>query len=157
MEKRICIYFGVNQIWFTVRCDVLLVRSTVAKVTADWSSTEVVDVERTTVPDLDTCGPLTTAAAPVKTDCPTYLTLSYCRVSSIQPAGSGCIASVYRDTGGGHSGARGALETIPARTDSVVALITRTIRHLPVVAGETVIILAFCFELKENSHKTSAN
>ena len=123
-----------------------------------WSATEVVDVESATVPDLDTCGPLTTAADPVKTDCPTYLTLSHCRVSSIQPTGSGCIASVYRDTGGGHSGARGALEAIPARTDSVVALITIvTIRHLPVAVGETVIILAFCFELKENSHKTSAN
>ena len=95
--------------------DVLLVRSTVAKVT-EWSPIEVVDVKRTTVPDPDTCGPLTTVTTVVKTDCPTYLTLSHCRVSSIQPTGSGCIASPYRDTGGGHSGARGALETIPTRS-----------------------------------------
>ena len=68
-------------------------------------------------------------------------------MSSTQPAGSMRATSVCGDTGGGHSGARGALETIPARTDSIVALITRdTIRHLPVVAGETGIILAFCFK-----------
>ena len=137
--------------------DVLLVRSTVAKVTAGWSPTEVVDVECATVPDLDTCGPDTTVTGPVKTYCPIHFAFSYCRVSSIQPAGSLRAASVCGDTGGRHPGARGALETIPARTDSAVALITRTIRHLPVVAGETVIILTFCFELKENSHKISAN
>ena len=120
--------------------DVLLVRSTVAKVT-EWSPTEVVDVERATVLDLDTCGPLTTVTVPVKTDCPTHLTLSYCRVSSTQPAGSLRVASVYRDTGGGHSGARGALETIPTRTDSVVALRTITIRHLSAGIGQTAVTL----------------
>ena len=126
--------------------DILLVRSTVAKGTG-WSPTEVVDVKRTTVPDLDTCGPVTTAAGPVKTDCSPHLTLSHCRVSPIQPTGSVRVTSVCGDTGGGHSSARGALETIPSRTDSTVAQYTiGTIRHLPVVAGETGIILAFCFK-----------
>ena len=109
-----------------------------------WSPTEVVDVERATVPDLNTCAPITTVIVPVKTDCPTHFAFSYCRVSSCQPAGSIRVASVYRDTGGRHSGARGALETIPARTDSTVTqCVHGNVRHLSVGTGQTGITLAF--------------
>ena len=65
--------------------DVLLVRSTVAKGTG-WSATEVVDVERATVPDLDTCGPVTTAAAPVKTACVLHRYVGTQEVGILVPA-----------------------------------------------------------------------
>ena len=96
--------------------DVLLVRSTVAMVTADSSATQVVDVERATVPDLDSCGPATTVTAPAKTDCATHLTLSHGRVYSIQPTRTMRVTPPFRHTGGRHFGARGALETIPTRS-----------------------------------------
>ena len=80
----------------------------------------------------------------MKTDCATHFALSYCRVSSCQPAGSVRVASVSADTGGRHSGARGALETIPPRIDSSVAQCVHfNVRHLSVGTGQTGITLAF--------------
>ena len=119
--------------------DVLLVRSTVAEATG-WSATEVVDVERATVPDLDTCEPVTTVTVPVKTDCATHLTLSYCRVYSIQPTRSVRVTPILRHTSGRHFGARGALETIPTRRYVTIAQCTHGfMRHLSVGIGQTAV------------------
>ena len=119
--------------------DVLLVRSTVAEATG-WSPTEVVDVECATFLDRDSCGPATTVIAIAKTDCATHLTLSYCRVYSIQPAGSVSVTPLFRHTSGRHFGARGALETIPTRRYAPIAQCTYSyIRHLSAGIGETAV------------------
>ena len=133
------IYFGVKAKFGLLLRDVLLVRSTVANATS-WSATQVVDVERATVPDLDTCEPVTTVTVPVKTDCATHLTLSYCRVYSIQPAGSVSVTPLFRHTSGRHFGARGALETIPTRRYAPIAQCTHGyIRHLSAGIGQTAV------------------
>ena len=110
-----------------------------------WCTMEIVHIIWTTISHFDICWPLTAAWCPVDTHRPADLTVCYCGVSTIQPAGYSSATSVIRWTWSCHSCAGGPLKTKPTRSDSIVTMTAPGVRNLSVSAVKTCVILALWY------------
>ena len=112
---------------------------------------KIVHIIWTTISHFDVCWPLTAAWWPVKTHRPSDLTVCYCGVSTIQPAGCTCATSVIRWTWSWHSCTGWPLETEPTRSDSTVTttIVTR-VRNLSGITVKASVILTVWYIKKNN-------
>ena len=96
------------------------------------------------------CWPITAATTPVKTHRPADLTICYCRVSTIHPAGCSSVTLVGRWTWSWHSCAGWPLKTKPARSDSPVTIRSATVvRNLSGKIVKASVILTFWYIKKK--------
>ena len=139
--------FKWNDMFYFI-CTLFLVSTTITTTTNRWT-VKIVHIIRTTISHFDVCWPFTAAWCPVETHLPADLTVCYCGVSTIQPAGCTCATSVIRRTWSWHSCTCGPFETAPTRSDSTVTKTGVTIvRNLSVTAVKTSVILAFWYRKK---------
>ena len=131
-------------------CTLFLVSATITEIAMAivWCTMEIVHIIWTTISHFDICWPSTAVIIPVKTHLPADLTIRYCGVSTIQPAGYSSAASVIRWTWSCHSCAGGSLKTKPTRSDSIVTMTALGVRNLSVSAVKTCVILAFWYRKK---------
>ena len=125
-------------------CTLFLVSATITEIAMTTRcTTKIVHIIWTTISHFDVCWPFT-AVIPVKTHLPADLTIRYCGVSTIHPAGSICVTSACRWTWSWHSCTGGPLKTKPTRSDSIVTIIAAyRVRNLSVSAVKTSVILTF--------------
>ena len=129
-------------------CTLFLVSATITERTSR-CTTKIVHIIWTTISHFDVCWPLTAAWCPVKTHLPADLTVCYCGVSTIQPAGCISVTSMGRWTWSWHSCACGPFETEPSRSDSIVTItVVIMVRNLSVTAVKTCVILTFWYRNK---------
>ena len=131
-------------------CTLFLVSTTITTITNRWT-TKIVHIIWTTISQFDVCWPFTAAWCPVETHLPADLTVCYCRMSTIQPAGCVSATSVIRWTWSCHSWAGGPLETKPTRSDSTVTINGATrVRNLSGITVKASVILTFWYIKKNN-------
>ena len=128
-----------------------LVSATITALTTKRYTIKIVHIIWTTISHFDVCWPIT-AATPVKTHRPVDLTICYCRVSTIHPAGCTCATSVLRWTWSWQSCTGGPLETIPTRSESTVTTVEKNVRNLSVTVVKTSVILTFWYRKKGNNY-----
>ena len=145
MKLRAIFFFFFSLIHL---CTLFLVSATITEMTKR-CTTKIVHIIWTTISHFDVCWPFTAAWCPVKTHLPADLTVCYCGVSTIQPAGCTCATSVIRRTWSWHSCTCGPFETEPTRSDSIVTkTVVRSVRNLSVTAVKTSVILTFWYGKK---------
>ena len=106
---------------------------------------KIVHIIWATISHSDGWWPFTASWKPVPTYRSANLTVCYCGVSTIHPAGYISIAFVFRWTWSRHSCAGRSLETEPSRAESIITLIPDSvITDLPVSTVENSVILTFC-------------
>ena len=116
-------------------------------------TTKIVHIIWTTISHFDVCWPIT-AVTPAKTHLPADLTVCYCRVSTIQPAGCMSAISVYRWTWSWYSCTGEPLETKPTRSDFTVTVTVATrVRNLSGITVKACVILTFWY-IKRNNDST---
>ena len=130
-------------------CTLFLVSTTITEITTNRCTTKIVHIIWTTISHFDACWPLTAVTTIMKTHRPGDLTVCYCGVSTIQPAGCRSATSVYRWTWSWHSCTGWPLETKPTRSDSTVTIkAASSVRNLSVTAVKTSVILTFWYRKK---------
>ena len=133
-------------------CTLFLVSATITKIT-NRCTIKIVHIIWTTISHIDVCWPVTAVTTIMKTHRPGDLTVCYCRVSTIQPAGCISVTPIFRWTWSWHSCAGGPLKTKPTRSDSTVTIIAASsVRNLSVSAVKTSIILTFWYRKKGNNY-----
>ena len=132
-------------------CTLFLVSATITEIAMTTRcTTKIVHIIWTTISHFDVCWPITAVTTPVKTRSPADLTVGYCRVSTIQPAGCISFTSMGRWTWSWHSCACGPFETEPSRSDCTVTItVVLRVRNLPVTAVKTSVILTFWYRKKK--------
>ena len=111
---------------------------------------KIVHIIWATISHADGWWPGTASWNPVPTYRSANLTVCYCGVSTIHPAGYVSIAFESRWTWSWHSCAGRSLETEPSRAKPIITLITcNAISNLPVSAVENSVILTFCHKKKK--------
>ena len=147
MKSFFFLFFDSIMYYFT--CTLFSVSATITEITSR-CTTKIVHIIWTRISHFDVCWPITTAPTPVKTHLPADLTICYCRVSTIHPAGCISVTPMGRWTWSWHSCAGWPLKTKPTRSDSPVTITGATgIRNL---SGKTVkasVILTFWY-IKNN-------
>ena len=137
-------FFDSIMYYFT--CTLFSVSATITEMALTPRCTiKIVHIIRTTISHFDVCWPITAVTIIMKTHRPADLTVCYCGVSTIQPAGCISATSVKRWTWSWHSCAGRPLKTKPARSDSIVTIIATRVRNL---SGKTVkasVILTFWY------------
>ena len=109
-------------------------------------TTKIVLIIWTTISHFEVCWPSIAVITMImmKTHRPVHLTVCYCRVSTIHPAGYICATSVVRWIWSWHSCTGGTLKTKPTRSDSLVTItVVSSVRNLSVSAVKTSVILTF--------------
>ena len=155
--KSFCFPF-FDSIMYYFTCTLFSVSATITERTS-WCIIKIVHIIWTTISHFDVCWPFTAAWCPVKTHLPADLTVCYCGVSTIQPAGYSSVTSVCRWTWSCHSCTGWPLETKPTRSDSTVAItaigvgaiIARdacTVRNLSGITVKASVILTFWYTKK---------
>ena len=136
-------------------CTLFSVSATITEIAMAivWCTMEIVHIIWTTISHFDVCWPETAVTIPVKTHLPADLTVCYCRVSTIQPAGCSSATSLIRWTWSWHSCAGGPLKTKPARSDSPVTMTANAIRNLSGITVKASVILTFWY-MKKNNYLT---
>ena len=130
-------------------CTLFLVSATITERTSR-CTTKIVHIIWTTISHFDVCWPFKAAWCPVETHLPADLTVCYCGVSTIQPAGCISVTSMGRWTWSWHSCACGPFETEPSRSDCTVTItVVITVRNLSVTAVKTSVILTFWYRKKK--------
>ena len=114
-------FFFFDSIMYYFTCTLFLVSATITETTSR-CTTKIVHIIWTTISHFDVCWPFTAAWCPVKTHLPADLTVCYCGVSTIQPAGCISAASVIRWTWSWHSCTGWPFKTKPTRSDSIVTI-----------------------------------
>ena len=106
---------------------------------------KIVHIIWATISHSDGWWPVTASWHPVPTNRSANLTVCYCGVSTIQPAGYNSATSVIRWTWSWHSCASRPLKTEPSRAESTITWISciSCISNLPVSAVENSVILTF--------------
>ena len=138
---------GIRKYFVHLLC---LVSATITEITTSRCTTKKVHIICTTISHIDVCWPETAVTTPVKTHRPADLTICYCGVSTIQPAGCISATSVCRWTWSWHSCTGGPLKTKPTRSESTVTIIVvRSVRNLSVSVVKTCVILAFWYIYKK--------
>ena len=146
MKSFFFLFFDSIMCYFT--CTLFSVSATITE-SAKRCTTKIVHIIWTTISHFDVCWPETAVTTPVKTHLPADLTVCYCGVSTIQPAGWFCATSVIRWTWSWHSCAGGPLKTKPTRSDSIVTItVVRSVRNPSVTAVKTCVILTFWYRKK---------
>ena len=150
MKSFFCFLF-FDSIMYYFTCTLFLVSATITETASTSRCTiKTVNIIWTTISHFDVCGPFTAVTNPVKTHLPADLTVCYCGMSTIQPAGCISATSVCRWTWSWHSCACWALKTKPARSESTVTIIVvRRVRNLSVTAVKTSVILTFWYRKKK--------
>ena len=144
--KQWSVFKWNDMFYFT--CTLFLVSTTITTITNRWT-VKIVHIIRTTISHFDVCWPFTAAWCPVETHLPADLTVCYCGVSTIQPAGCISAASVIWWTWSWHSCAGWPLKTKPARSDSAVTItVVSSVRNLSATAVNTCVILTFWYRKK---------
>ena len=128
----------------TLLAPCFLVSATITERTSR-CTTKIVNIIWTTIPHFDVCWPFTAAWCPVETHRPVDLTVCYCGVSTIQPAGCISAASVIWWTWSWHSCAGWPLKTKPARSDSIVTMTPTGVRNLSGITVKASVILTFWY------------
>ena len=124
-------------------CILCLVSSTITDMTIR-CTIKIVHVIGTTISHFYVCC-LPTARIPMKTHLSADLTVCYCGMPSIYPAGCVSITPVFRWTWSWHSCARRPLKTVPSRSNCIVTVsVVIRVRYLSVSCVKTYVILAFC-------------
>ena len=136
-------FFDSIMYYFT--CTLFSVSATITERTTNRCTTKIVHIIWTTISHFDVCWPITAAWCPVETHLPADLTVCYCRVSTIQPAGYTCATSGCRWTWSCHSSTGGPLETKPTRSDSIVTIIAKGVRNLSGITVKASVILTFWY------------
>ena len=133
-------FFDSIMYYFT--CTLFSVSATITETATTRCTIKIVHIIWTTISHFDVCWPETAATTPVKTHLPADLTVCYCGVSTIQPAGCISATSVCRWTWSWHSCACWALKTKPTRSESTVTIIVVTsVRNRSVSVVKTCVIL----------------
>ena len=137
----------VCSIMYYFTCTLFLVSATITAIAKTPRCTiKIVHIIWTTVSHFDVCWPLTAVTIPVKTHLPADLTVCYCGVSTIQPAGYPCATSAFRWTWSCHSCAGGPLKTKPTRSDFTVTITVATrVRNLSGITVKAHVILTFWY------------
>ena len=139
--KQWSVFKWNDMFYFT--CTLFLVSTTITTITNRWTA-KIVHIIWTTISHFDVCWPFTAAWCPVKTHLPADLTVCYCGVSTIQPAGCTCATSVIGGAWSCHSCAGGPTETKPTRSDSIVTITGATrVRDLSGITVKACVILTF--------------
>ena len=128
-------------------CTLFSVSATITDI-APRCTTKMVYIIKTTVYHFDVCWIFTAVTIIMKTHRPADLTICYCRVSTIQPAGCKSATSVFRWTGSWHSCSGVPLETEPTRSDSAVTIIDTSVRNLSGIIVKASVILTFWYRKK---------
>ena len=139
-------FFDSVMYYFT--CTLFSVSTTITEITSR-CTTKIVHIIWTTISHFDVCWPATAVTTPVKTHLPADLTICYCRVSTIQPAGCISATSEYRWTCSCHSCTGGPLETKPTRSDSIVTITATSVRNLSGITVKSSVILTFWYRKKK--------
>ena len=135
-------FFDSIMYYFT--CTLFSVSATITEITSR-CTTKIVHIIWTTISHFDVCWPITAAPTPVKTHLPADLTICYCRVSTIQPAGCISATSVIRWTWSWHSCTGWPLETKPTRSDSPVTITATQVGNLSGIIVKASVILTFWY------------
>ena len=125
-------------------CTLFLVSATITEPTTRCTS-KIVHIIWTTISHFDVGWILAAAWCPVKTHRSGDLTVCYCWVSTIQPAGCISATSVFRWTWRWHHFAGGPFETKPTRSDSLVTMAVLTVRNLSVSFIKNSVIVTFWY------------
>ena len=142
-------FFFFHSLMQYFTCALFLVSTTITERTTNRCTTKIVHIIWTTISHIDVCWPFTAAWCPVKTHRPGDLTICYCGVSTIQPAGCMSATSVIRWTWSWHSCAGGPLETKPTRSDSTVTITATGVRNLSGITVKASVILTFWYIKKQ--------
>ena len=141
-------FFDSIMYYFT--CTLFSVSATITERTTKRCTTKIVHIIWTTISHFDVCWPITAATTPVKTHRHADLTICYCRVSTIHPAGCSSVTLVGRWTWSWHSCAGWPLKTKPARSDSPVTIRSATVvRNLSGKIVKASVILTFWYIKKK--------
>ena len=125
-----------------------LVSATITQITIR-CTTKIVHIIWTTISHFDVCWRNTAVTTIVKTHLPADLTVCYCGVSTIHPAGCTSATSGNRWAWSWHSCAGWPLETEPSRSNPLVTIIVPTrVRNLSISAVKTCVILTFWYRKK---------
>ena len=129
-------------------CTLFSVSATITEIAKTPRCTiKIVHIIRTTISHFDVCWPSTAVSQQMKTHRPADLTVCYCWVTTIQPAGYMSATSVFRWTRSWHSCAGGSLKTKPSRSDCTVTItVVIRVRNLSVTAVKTSVILTFWYK-----------
>ena len=139
-------FFDSIMYYFT--CTLFSVSATITEIT-NRCTIKIVHIIWTTISHFDVCWRITAVTIIMKTHSPADLTVRYCGVSTIQPAGCISATSVYRWTWSWHSCASWPLETEPSRSDCTVTItVISRVRNLSVTAVKTSVILTFWYRKK---------
>ena len=141
-----CFFFPFfDSIMYYFTCTLFSASATITEI-ASRCTTKIVHIIWTTISHFDVCWPLAAAwINPVETHLPADLTVCYCRVSTIQPAGCSSATSVIRWTWSWHSCARGPLKTKPTRSNSIVTITDTGVRNLSGITVKSSVILTFWY------------
>ena len=131
-----------------------LVRATVPGITSR-CTIKIVHVIRTTISHFDASWVITAIVTAVKTHRPGDLTVCYCGVSTIWPAGIIGTTPSVRYTWCCHSCAGRPLETEPSRAETVITVIAVAIRRPSGSAVETPVVLTFWHKSGERTSVAS--
>ena len=144
MKSLFFSFFDSIVYYFT--CTLFLVSATITETASTPRCTiKVVHIIWTTISHFDVCWPETAVTTPVKTHLPADLTVCYCGVSTIQPAGCISAASVIWWTWSWHSCAGWPLKTKPTRSDSIVTMTPTGVRNLSGITVKASVILTFWY------------
>ena len=137
-------FFDSIVYYFT--CTLFLVSATITETASTPRCTiKVVHIIWTTISHFDVCWPETAVTTPVKTHLPADLTVCYCGVSTIQPAGCSSVTREGRWTWSCHSCAGRSIKTEPARSDSTVTRTATRVRNLSGMTVKSSVILTFWY------------
>ena len=130
-------------------CSLFSVSATITEIT-NRCTIKIVHIIWTTISHFDVCWPSIAVTTIMKTHRPGDLTVCYCRVSTIHPAGCTCATSECRWTWSWHSCTGGTLKTKPTRSYiSVTIIAASSVRNLSVTAVKTSVILTFWYRKKK--------
>ena len=134
---------SINMYYFT--STLFSVSATITEITSR-CTTKIVHIIWTTISHFDVCWPSTAVTTIMKTHRPGDLTVCYCRVSTIQPAGCISVTPMFRWTWSWHSCAGGPLKTKPTRYDSTVTITGASrVRNLSGITVKASVILTFWY------------
>ena len=113
---------------------------------------KIVHIIWTTISHFDVCWPSIAVTTMMKTHRPGDLTVCYCRVSTIQPAGCSSVTSECRWTWSCHSCTGGPLKTELTRSDSIVTRKATVVRNLSGITVKASVILTFWYSKKKKNN-----
>ena len=147
----LCFFPFFDSIMYYFTCTLFSVSATITEMAVTTCcTTKIVHIIWTTISHFDVFWPETAVTTPVKTHLPADLTVCYCGVSTIQPAGCISATPVCRWTWSWHSCTGWPLETKSTSSDSTVTFTSVTrVRNLSGMTVKASVILTFWYIYKK--------